>query len=224
MASLPNNYNPNTPNTSNAPFSPNKESEDVDIPHIPDVPEIPDIHDASNDEDMLNIPYIPDIPDISGELDEEEEKEKEGPSKPKPNPEVIKHKLETMSSREKLGLLMANFDETQMAQYERYSRANINKAGVKKLANSVLNQSITANVVLSLSGLSKVFICEVVEKAMEVKQRMNEAAGLDESKGQLPLQPEHIREAWRLFKFESGTVPSAKWRRQGGEGDGFMFR
>ncbi|GEQ67574.1 hypothetical protein JCM33374_g1239 [Metschnikowia sp. JCM 33374] len=39
----------------------------------------------------------------------------------------------------------------------------------------------------------------------------------------MPLTPEHIREAWRLYRLEnSGTLPS-KWRSQG-EGDGLMFR
>ncbi|KAM9910210.1 hypothetical protein OXX80_012238 [Metschnikowia pulcherrima] len=39
----------------------------------------------------------------------------------------------------------------------------------------------------------------------------------------MPLTPEHIREAWRLYRLEnSGTFP-AKWRTQG-EGDGLLFR
>ena len=40
----------------------------------------------------------------------------------------------------------------------------------------------------------------------------------------LPIRPEHLREAWRLYRKEMGTVPAAQWRRQGGEGDGRMFR
>lgn len=39
----------------------------------------------------------------------------------------------------------------------------------------------------------------------------------------LPLQPEHIREAWRLYKLESSGTFNAQWRRQG-EADGKLFR
>lgn len=38
-----------------------------------------------------------------------------------------------------------------------------------------------------------------------------------------PLLPEHVREAWRLYKLQNDTVPSGKWRTQG-ENDGLMFR
>ncbi|SCU89136.1 LANO_0D04016g1_1 [Lachancea nothofagi CBS 11611] len=38
-----------------------------------------------------------------------------------------------------------------------------------------------------------------------------------------PLLPEHIREAWRLYRIENDTVPQATWRTQG-EGNGWMFR
>lgn len=52
---------------------------------------------------------------------------------------------------------------------------------------------------------------EEAEKAIELLDRQ-------------PLKPEHLREAWRMYKKESGTVPEAQWRRQGGDGDGKMFR
>ncbi|SCU91954.1 LAFA_0F06942g1_1 [Lachancea sp. 'fantastica'] len=38
-----------------------------------------------------------------------------------------------------------------------------------------------------------------------------------------PILPEHIREAWRLYRAENDTVPQATWRTQG-EGNGWMFR
>lgn len=38
-----------------------------------------------------------------------------------------------------------------------------------------------------------------------------------------PLLPEHIREAWRLYRLQSDTVPAASWRTQGGA-QGTMFR
>lgn len=41
--------------------------------------------------------------------------------------------------------------------------------------------------------------------------------------GRMPLQPEHIREAWRLYRLENSGVFSSQWRTLG-EGDGKMFR
>lgn len=38
-----------------------------------------------------------------------------------------------------------------------------------------------------------------------------------------PLQPEHIREAWRLYRLDTSGAFSSQWRTTG-EGDGKMFR
>ncbi|ODQ67628.1 TAFII28-domain-containing protein [Nadsonia fulvescens var. elongata DSM 6958] len=126
---------------------------------------------------------------------------------------------------ERIKLLLQYFDSEQMNRYEIFRRANINRTSVKKLANAVLNQSITGNVAVVLSGLSKVFVGEIVEKARDVQMRMDSPStpNKDENR-QKPLRPEHLREAWRLFKEETGTVPQAHWRRQSGDGDGRMFR
>lgn len=160
------------------------------------------------------------------------------------------HASSEAQDREKLRLLLANFSESQMSRYEAFRRANLNRTGIKKLANAVLNQSITANVAVTLSGLAKVFVGELVEKAREVEQRMDREflkqqkeaatkkrkqegdgdAGIEDVEEEqqppplLALRPEHMREAWRLYRKEMGTVPNAQWRRQGGEGDGRMFR
>lgn len=40
---------------------------------------------------------------------------------------------------------------------------------------------------------------------------------------QKPLLPEHIREAWRLYKLENSGVFNAQWRNQG-DADGKLFR
>lgn len=125
--------------------------------------------------------------------------------------------------REKTRLLLSNFDEEQMNRYEAFRRANVNRSSVKKFASAILNQTITHNVAVTLSGMSKVFVGEIVEKAREVQVRMNPDVDPVELE-QLPLEPRHYREAWRLFKLEKGTVPAAHWRRLGRQGDGMMFR
>lgn len=240
--------------------------------------------------------------------------------------------------------LMRIFDPSQSARYEAFRRANVSKSAVKKLANSVLGQSIPAPVSVALGGLSKVFIGELIENARKVQHEwnrkyyyelrlkmekeefeaakkkkstttttntnektgisntttnnnINKQATVSTSTGTLadenndtttfkskyikpsstdlfgedndehmfsgddsdfenwsmkknpnpnnltyplfddelaakeielldkqPLRPDHLREAWRIYKRESGTVPAAHWRQEGGEGNGRMFR
>ncbi|KAK9366440.1 hTAFII28-like protein conserved region-domain-containing protein [Lipomyces kononenkoae] len=127
-------------------------------------------------------------------------------------------------SQEQIKTLISSFTDDQMDRYETFRRANISRGGVKKLANAVLNQSITNNVAVAISGFSKVFMGEVIERALDVQRRMDPPDPLNPYDPPTPLLPEHIREAWRLYKQETGLVPAAHWRRTGGQGDGRMFR
>lgn len=126
--------------------------------------------------------------------------------------------LEEEEERARMKILLSNFDDEQMSRYEAFRRANINRSSVKRLANAVLNQSITGNVAVALSGMSKMFVGDIVELARDVRNRA------EPGKDGEPLRPEHIREAWRLYKEEAGTVPEAIWRSRDGLGDGLMFR
>ncbi|CCH40818.1 Transcription initiation factor TFIID subunit 11 [Wickerhamomyces ciferrii] len=179
---------------------------------------------------------------------------------------------EELDEEERLRLLMDHLDRDQMSRYEYYRRTTVNRGGVKKIANTVLNQSVSNNVAIVLSGVSKVFMGEIIEKARNIKLRYDKANYINKLnekrelynqlkkeyketkrngitveemekvkkeieiiKNELkkldlkkvnengPLQPEHIREAWRLYQLESGTNPSGQWRHQG-ERDGLMFR
>lgn len=118
--------------------------------------------------------------------------------------------------RERMKLLLGNFNEDQMARYEAFRRSNINRNAVKKYANAILNQSITANVSVALSGMSKVLVGEIVEKARDIQYRIDGAPPDGVNPG--PLRPEHLREAWRQYKRETGSVPGTKWRRVGDAG------
>lgn len=82
---------------------------------------------------------------------------------------------EELDEEERLRLLIDHLDATQMSRYEFYRRTTVNKGGVKKIANTVLNQSVSNSVAIVLSGVSKVFVGEIVEKARSVKLRYDKA-------------------------------------------------
>ncbi|PRT53492.1 Transcription initiation factor TFIID subunit 11 [Wickerhamiella sorbophila] len=147
--------------------------------------------------------------DLGADHREEEEEEEEE--------DLINHIVGGASSdtqdmeRERMKLLLANFDEDQMARYEAFRRANINRNAVKKLANAILNQSISANVSVALSGMSKVLVGDIVERARDVQARYENIEGVEPG----PLRPEYLRVAWREYKRDTGSVPGFRWSRVG---------
>jgi len=76
------------------------------------------------------------------------------------------------------------------------------------LSNQILSQSIPQNIAIVISGFAKVFVGEIVEMARDV-QMLQGAEG--------PLAPEHLREAWRLYKLRgsrnAGVPDSGKLKR-----------
>jgi transcription initiation factor TFIID subunit 11 len=95
--------------------------------------------------------------------------------------------------KKRMAILLEAFDEDQNNRYESFRRANLNKASVKKLANAVLSQSVTANVGTVICGFSKVFTGEIIELALKIQREWGD---------QGPLLPDHLREAWRRYKVE----------------------
>ncbi|KAJ6256621.1 hypothetical protein Dda_8486 [Drechslerella dactyloides] len=100
----------------------------------------------------------------------------------------------------RLNILMDHFDSDQMARYEAYRRGTLQKSAVKKVANLVLGQSISANVASAIGGFSKIFAGEMVERAREIQKAWG-----DDKPG-APLLPEHIREAARRWRLENGKT------------------
>ncbi|AMD21639.1 HFL217Cp [Eremothecium sinecaudum] len=210
-------------------------------------------------------------------------------------------------------LFVDHLDEEQMNRYEVFKRASLAKNQIKKISSVVTNQTVAANVNLLLGGIGKLLVGEIVEKALDVKQKwllsmmvnkfherkvignklkkhlkkltilVGTASGIDDEVDEeesdsyydddkeetafvlesnkllkssknteeirvriikqynilvtqfnklnvsvekyinSPLLPEHIHEAWRLYRLENDTVLSAHWRTQG-EGNGLLFR
>ncbi|KAL3233445.1 Transcription initiation factor TFIID subunit 11 [Nakaseomyces bracarensis] len=225
---------------------------------------------------------------------------------------------------EQFKLLVTSLDTDQTNRFEVFHRTALNKSQVKKLAGTVINQSVNENIRVFLQAIGKVFAGEIIEQALAVKEKwlvslmlrefdnkkeiakrlkkflkkltklvsnyeeedpLNYSANTSnnssvdeeeedtyfddeeeymteikkanallrstentpELKQQLiaqynllvkqfnnldvsvekytasPLLPEHIREAWRLHRLQSETIPAASWRTQGGA-SGTMFR
>jgi transcription initiation factor TFIID subunit 11 len=72
------------------------------------------------------------------------------------------------------------------------------------LSNQILSQSIPQNIAIVIAGFAKVFVGEIVEGAREVQLLRGDDG---------PLAPEHLREAWRLYKdrgSRNGGVPESR--------------
>lgn len=219
-----------------------------------------------------------------------------------------------LDQSEQLKLLLDNLDDEQMNRFEVFRRTSLAKNNVKRISSMVTNQTVATNINLLLAGIGKIFVGEIVERALDVKHKwlagimvtkfhqrkvagyklkkylkkltvlvenagktfedsvdeeesdpyedddkneiketkkcnellktttnsedvrqgiikqynklVKEFNGLDvsvEKYSNSPLLPEHVREAWRLYRVENDTLPSGIWRTQG-EANGWMFR
>jgi len=96
--------------------------------------------------------------------------------------------------REKMRVLVSSFSEDQLNRYEMYRRAAFPKAAIKRLVQSIAGCSVSQNVVIAISGIAKVFVGEVLEKALDCMEHNEEG----DPKG--PVEPKHIREAVRQLR------------------------
>ncbi|KAI7833722.1 TAFII28-like protein [Kickxella alabastrina] len=97
--------------------------------------------------------------------------------------------------------------DNQRQRYDVYRRTALNKGSVKKLAYHILNQQISSTLTFVLAGFSKVFVGEIVERAVQLKIERGETE-------EGPLKPEHLREAYRLYKKETQTGSSSGFTKR----------
>jgi len=96
---------------------------------------------------------------------------------------------------------VSKLTDEQMKRYEFYRRSDLRKEKVKKLLSSYNfippATSPSDSFIIAVKGLAKVFVGEVVENALEVQEQWKESG---------PLQPKHVREAYRRM-MRDGLIP-----------------
>jgi transcription initiation factor TFIID subunit 11 len=102
---------------------------------------------------------------------------------------------------------VAKFTPSQLHRYEQYRRSDLKTAKIKKVLaaiNPALAKS-SDHFLVAVKGLAKVFVGDVVETALTVRNQCGDTGA---------LQPKHLREAYRRMQ-RTGAVPSTSVRRGG---------
>ncbi|KAJ2766852.1 transcription initiation factor TFIID subunit 11 [Coemansia nantahalensis] len=103
-------------------------------------------------------------------------------------------------SKEEVGELWDQMSDDQRQRYGVYRRSALNKATVKRLISQILNQQVSSTVTFVVAGFAKVFVGEIVERAVQIQEERGDEGA---------LQPEHLREAYRLYRRETQTCDAA---------------
>ncbi len=94
-----------------------------------------------------------------------------------------------------------------MERYEIYRRSNFPKALMRRFLSSLTGwPHIPASVPIILAGVGKLFVGEMVEGALAVQREWGDPPG--------PLRPQHLREAFRLYRERTANIQASAWRRR----------
>ncbi|KAI5302536.1 hypothetical protein KEM56_000604 [Ascosphaera pollenicola] len=78
------------------------------------------------------------------------------------------------AEKKNLAILIDAFTPEQSSRYDFFKRAKLNKPMVRKIVNQTLSQSVPPNVITTISGYTKVFVGELIERARTVQEEWAE--------------------------------------------------
>ncbi|KAG6550663.1 hypothetical protein Mapa_007760 [Marchantia paleacea] len=93
--------------------------------------------------------------------------------------------------------VLNKFTTEQMSRYECYRRSGFQRANMRRILGFVAGSPISIPMTIVMSGISKMFVGELVEVGRIVMTERGDVG---------PIRPCHIREAYRRLKLE-GKVP-----------------
>lgn len=87
--------------------------------------------------------------------------------------------------------IIDTLSEDELERYKAFRRSAFNKSSIRKFVTNNLNQSCNANFIIGIAGVAKVFVGELVEEALKVK---------DERKGKGSVKMSEVHEAFRRLE------------------------
>jgi hypothetical protein len=90
-----------------------------------------------------------------------------------------------------------------------YRRSVFSKVSIKRLMNSITGTIPSSNVVIAMVDIGKVFVEEIIDETLDFQRRENHI----EHKPTTPLEPKHLREAYRRINHSQYHCPQRKtWK------------
>lgn len=119
--------------------------------------------------------------------------------------ELLPTSIESVAAQtEPMRALLDQFTTEQMERFEKFRSSSLAKAQVKKLMARAIGGAVTDNMLIVMSGVTKVWVGELVEEAVCVRRERGDEG---------PLAPPHLREAHRRLRAR-GKVPYLRARRR----------
>uniref|UniRef100_A0A7S4M734 TAFII28-like protein domain-containing protein n=1 Tax=Vannella robusta TaxID=1487602 RepID=A0A7S4M734_9EUKA len=101
-------------------------------------------------------------------------------------------------------LLKPQFTPTQLDRFDNFRKVTFGKPAVREIMKRVTKKTANEAIVVAMIGITKVFVGELVETS---RTAMDERGELG------PIQPRHIREAYRRLKM-ANKIPYFKKQRK----------
>eukprot|EP01024_Parvocaulis_polyphysoides_P051283 TRINITY_DN5044_c0_g2_i4.p1 TRINITY_DN5044_c0_g2~~TRINITY_DN5044_c0_g2_i4.p1 ORF type:complete len:204 (+),score=16.35 TRINITY_DN5044_c0_g2_i4:126-737(+) len=93
---------------------------------------------------------------------------------------------------------------SQLDRYECYRRASFQKSKMTRVMRYILRQNVNERMIISMQGIAKLFVGELVECARKVANDRGDRG---------PLKPAHIHAAYQIL-YSEGKIPMVAEKRR----------